>query len=288
MKNLAILVVLITATFTMPANADPDVLSLKPAPLRELGLDSIRPWPAEVVLSGTNEHWQKVLHEGEVVVALYEAMPALIDISEPYPYDEFVQILQGEVTLTSIKGDQQTYRAGESFTVPKGWMGTWDMPLKFREMIVIETEAWEKSESVMAYLFEAKAKAPKVEPGLLSLKPEQLRELALDSIPPWPAEVIIKGTNQHWQKELHRGEVAVTLYESMPALIDVSEPFPYDEYVFVLKGEVTLTSLDGSKQTHREGDSFLVAKGWRGTWDMPVKYREMIVVETKAWVASGE
>jgi uncharacterized cupin superfamily protein len=56
----------------------------------------------------------------------------------------------------------------------------------------------------------------------------------------------------------------------------------------VLEGEVTLTSLDGSKQTHRKGDSFLVPKGWRGTWDMPVKYREMIVVETKAWEASGE
>jgi uncharacterized cupin superfamily protein len=128
----------------------------------------------------------------------------------------------------------------------------------------------------------------KADTAVLPLHPEKLRELKLDSIPPWPPETVLKGTNQHWQKELHRGEVAVTIYESMPALLDVSDPFPYDEYVFVLEGEVTLTHIDGSKQTHREGDSFLVPKGWRGTWDMPVKYREMIVVETKAWVASGE
>ncbi|HIG44685.1 MAG TPA: DUF861 domain-containing protein [Gammaproteobacteria bacterium] len=74
----------------------------------------------------------------------------------------------------------------------------------------------------------------------------------------------------------------------MPAVIDVSEPFPYDEFVVVLEGEVTLTDIDGSAQTYRVGDSFTVPKGWRGTWDMPVKYREMIVVETNAWEASGE
>jgi uncharacterized cupin superfamily protein len=141
---------------------------------------------------------------------------------------------------------------------------------------------------MLALFAAAVAMQAKAEPVVLPLNPDQMRELALDSIPPWPPETVLKGTNEHWQKELYRGEVAVTIYESMPALLDVSDPFPYDEYVFVLEGEVTLTSLEGSKQTHREGDSFLVPKGWRGTWDMPVKYREMIVVETKAWVASGE
>ncbi len=142
MKNLGILVVLVAAILTMQAKAGPGVLSLNPDELRNLELDSILPWPAEMVLSGTNLHWQKVLHKGEFVVAMYEAMPALIDISEPYPYDEFVQVLKGEVTLTPIKGEKQTYRVGESFTVPKGWMGTWHMPYKFREMIIIETRAW--------------------------------------------------------------------------------------------------------------------------------------------------
>jgi uncharacterized cupin superfamily protein len=288
MKGFCFLIVLVAVIVGNQVQAGSDILSLNPDELRQLELDSIPPWPAEVVLSGTNEHWQKVLHEGEVVVALYEAMPALIDISEPYPYDEFVQVLQGEVTLTPIKGEKQTYGVGESFTVPKGWMGTWDMPVKFREMIVIETKAWEKSESILGALFGGKTMPAKADPGVLSLKPDQMRELKLDSIPPWPPETVIKGTNEHWQKELHRGEVSVTIYESMPALLDVSDPFPYDEYVHVLEGEVTLTSLEGGKQTHREGDSFLVPKGWRGTWDMPVKYREMIVVETKAWEASGE
>ena len=109
-------------------------------------LESIPPWPDGVVLSGTNEHWQKILHHGEYVVVVYEAMPAVIDISEPYPYDEYVQVLKGEVTLTDMDRKALTFRVGESFNVPKGWMGTWAMPVKFREMIVIETRAWVATE----------------------------------------------------------------------------------------------------------------------------------------------
>lgn len=145
MKILLFIVALSTALLVMPASANTDVLSLKPDQLREIQLESIPPWSDEIVLSGTNEHWQKVLHEGEFVVVLYEAMPALIDISEPYPYDEFVHVLTGEVTLTPVKGEPKTYRVGDSFNVPKGWMGTWNMPVKFREVIVIETKAWEAS-----------------------------------------------------------------------------------------------------------------------------------------------
>ena len=44
-------------------------------------------------------------------------------------------------------GGTQTYQQGETFLVPKGWMGTWDMLVKYREMIVIETDALLAAES---------------------------------------------------------------------------------------------------------------------------------------------
>ena len=146
MKRLNLLVVLLASTLVMQANADPAMLSLNPDELRKIELDSIPPWPEGVVSSGINQHWQKILHRGEYVVVVYEAMPALIEVHEPWPYDEFVQVLKGEVTLTPIDGDKQTYRVGDNFLLPKGWIGTWDMPVKFREMIIVETRAWVASE----------------------------------------------------------------------------------------------------------------------------------------------
>ena len=146
MKSIVVLLLILVGGVAMPVLADNEILVLKPDELRQLELESIPPWPDEIVLSGTNEHWQKVLHHGEYVVVVYEAMPAVIDISEPYPYDEYVQVLIGEVTLTDLNGSAKTFSQGESFNVPKGWMGTWAMPRKFREMIVVETKAWVATE----------------------------------------------------------------------------------------------------------------------------------------------
>jgi uncharacterized cupin superfamily protein len=146
MKKLLFLGCLLGSVLAMSAKAEVSILGLNADQLREMELESIPPWPDELVLSGTNKHWQKILHLGEFVVVLYESEAAVIDVSYPFPYDEYVLVLEGEVILTSTSGERQRYSVGESFVVPKGWMGTWDMPVKYREKIVVERKAWDESE----------------------------------------------------------------------------------------------------------------------------------------------
>ncbi|MCX2975615.1 DUF861 domain-containing protein [Halieaceae bacterium IMCC8485] len=146
MKKLLFLVCLLGSVLAMSAKAEVSILGLNADQLREMELESIPPWPDELVLSGTNKHWQKILHLGEFVVVLYESEAAVIDVSYPFPYDEYVLVLEGEVILTSTSGERQRYSVGESFVVPKGWMGTWDMPVKYREKIVVERKAWDESD----------------------------------------------------------------------------------------------------------------------------------------------
>ena len=268
------------------AKAEVNVLPLNPADLRDMTLESIPPWPEEMVLSGTNRHWQKVLHEGEFVVALYEAMPAVIDIPEPYPYDEYVRVLEGSVVLTSSEGERQSYKAGDAFLVPVGWTGTWEMPTRFRELIIVDRKGWEAVESMIATLFGADAESSTDQTSVLPLSTASLKQAPLEDLPPWPQEVVLSGTNKHGQKVLHSGNVVAALYGAEAARLSVSEPFPYDEYVLVLSGEVTLTSGAGHSQTFGTGDSFLVPKGWTGIWDMPGHYLEKIVIETAAWNAA--
>ena len=55
-----------------------------------------------------------------------------------YPVDEFMVVLDGEVTLTSDEGVSDTFRKGDSFLLPKGFKGTWHQPgpmLKFYVII---------------------------------------------------------------------------------------------------------------------------------------------------------
>jgi uncharacterized cupin superfamily protein len=141
MKKVTFLITLLLATVSFGAHAAPEFLPLDADELREMELEGIPPFPAEIVLNGESENWESVIHQGDFVVSVFAASPALIDISEPFPYDEFVLVLEGEVTLTNIDGGAATYTRGDTFLVPKGWLGTWDMPVRYREMIIIETKA---------------------------------------------------------------------------------------------------------------------------------------------------
>ena len=285
-KRLTCILVLAVTLMIPLSQADSSILPLRTESLMTESLQALPPWPESMLISGESVHGQKVLHEGEFVVAIYESVPAVIGINEPYPYDEFVRVLEGTVVLTSESGDRQIYGSDDHFLVPKGWMGTWDMRRPFRELIVVETAAWNQSESTIASTIGSKRPAAKADLEVLPLSVDALREETLEVLPPWPEGVVLAGVNEHAQKVLHEGEVVAALYGADAARLNVSEPFPYDEYVLVLRGEVILTSEDGSSQTFGTGDGFLVPKGWTGTWDMPEQYLEKIIVETTAWSAA--
>jgi uncharacterized cupin superfamily protein len=142
MKKTSFPIALLLAMASLAAQAAPEFLPLDADELRAMELERIAPFPAEIILKGESENWEQVLHQGDFVVAVFAASPAIIDINEPFPYDEFVLVLEGEVTLTNVDGGMETYRQGDTFLVRKGWMGTWDMPVKYREMIIVDTQAW--------------------------------------------------------------------------------------------------------------------------------------------------
>jgi uncharacterized cupin superfamily protein len=110
--------------------------------------------------------------------------------------------------------------------------------------------------------------------------------MELDVIAPFPAGLVLEGESESWESVIYRGDFVVSVFAASPAVIDINETFPYDEFAMALGGEITLTNVDGGSQTYEQGDTFLVPKGWRGTREMPVKYREMIIIETDALLSA--
>lgn len=100
----------------------------------------------EDVLQGNHRPRGEILHYGEqLITEVYEDDPATFNMGEPTVYDEFVLILSGKLILTAADGVSQEYVAGDSLVVPKGFTGTWKMLGNYRELIVIEREAYEKA-----------------------------------------------------------------------------------------------------------------------------------------------
>ena len=98
------------------------------------------PWPKRTLVSGVESHRFDALFAGQLVVSIYDADDGLLKIAD-YPFDEFVHVLHGRAILTAEGAASQTFEAGDTFVVPKGFTGTWEMQDNFRELIVIEKAA---------------------------------------------------------------------------------------------------------------------------------------------------
>ncbi len=70
------------------------------------------------------------------------------------------------------------------------------------------------------------------------------------------------------------------LYKSGKSYFEITEPYGVDEFMYFVKGGVTLTSSDGSKMVINAGDAVTIPKEWTGTWDTDGY--------TKIWVIYSE
>ena len=89
--------------------------------------------------SGTARVSETVIYEGENVVSIWEGGPAKLIIERPFPYDEFIVVLKGELILSDQAGNAETYKEGDMLMAPKGFVGSWHMTEEFRELVVIDT-----------------------------------------------------------------------------------------------------------------------------------------------------
>jgi uncharacterized cupin superfamily protein len=120
---------------------------LDPEKLAGVGLEEYPVMSAEEVLEGGNRHRGDVFFVGdELAVGVWEADAATLAISEPLPYDEFVTVLSGKLILTDEQGTVTESSTGESVVLPKGFVGTWKMLGNYREIYVIEKEAFMRSD----------------------------------------------------------------------------------------------------------------------------------------------
>ena len=73
--------------------------------------------------------------DGRFGAGFWASEPGKMDVS--YDEDEFCQILAGLVRLTDAEGVTETYRAGDSFLIPRGFKGVWETVEAVRKFYVV-------------------------------------------------------------------------------------------------------------------------------------------------------
>ena len=75
---------------------------------------------------------------GQLDAGVWECEPNR-HVIESAPYDEFVYLLQGHIDVIDAEGGVETYKAGDSFMMPRGCKCTWDVKEPVRKLYVVLT-----------------------------------------------------------------------------------------------------------------------------------------------------
>ena len=107
---------------------------------RDTPLTEKHVYPPGVALGGFDGAYLEgtVYKSGAVAgsrVAFWGSEPGLLR-SFNYPIDEFVYVLEGDVVTIDANGTRREFHPGDTFIIPKGWVGTWDMKTRFKKIIV--------------------------------------------------------------------------------------------------------------------------------------------------------
>lgn len=104
-------------------------------------------YPAQMVVPGQKSFdgsfVETVLFDaadGLHAVKTWESGPGTLQ-TDGYPHDEYCLVLEGQLEITNSAGTKATFGPGDTFVIPKGWQGVWDMKTKFRKQYVVLTAA---------------------------------------------------------------------------------------------------------------------------------------------------
>ena len=131
MKILSIETVLLFASLTTAIADESPRIAL---------VDSSSPTEALLAKPGTylgEKITFKDKHSGDVLVQIgvWEA-GAGKNILKNFPFTEYVLMISGSVIVTEEDGSARSFVAGDTFVIPKGWSGVWDVQERMKKQIV--------------------------------------------------------------------------------------------------------------------------------------------------------
>lgn len=213
-----------------------------------------QPFPAEVMATEQPvKHGYRYIDdvEGGLWVGVWEATPFTMT-PHVMPYNEFMLVVKGSVTMVETGGGETTIRAGESFVNPQGQEGYWKQTEVFRKFSFgFKDPSWREP-------------ASGVTPTAIKLD----HKGRLEASPP-PSATLLSGPApvQHaheWFADV-TGQFAAGVCDTT-AYRSKSISYLRHDWRHVLEGAVTLTDAAGTVHRFTAGDTFLVPRGVVCDW----------------------
>ncbi|RNC87736.1 MAG: DUF861 domain-containing protein [Winogradskyella sp.] len=237
--NLTAIVLVLVLAIVNAQNTNLAPILLDKSVLSGVGLQKI-----ELKAEPEKDFYQKQLYQGEDISIYVVSTETWNNDFKNFWFDEFIYMYHGEAIIKPQKGRTQLFHSGDYFFAPKGYTGEWEIKAGNHlhyELSVITTRRADstiKSKNLEHLLFHK---------SLLSGA-----QIELDS-------------NGKYIKTLKQGvELTINLKAEKPSTQDLKSS--KDTLVQLLSGQITITAIDGTKQTFYSNDFFVLPKGLLGSW----------------------
>ncbi len=174
----------------------------------------------------------------------------------PYPGDEFMWVIEGEVRMVDGDDEYTLVKPGETFCVRNA------IPISWKQVGFLR-------KFYMTYA-DPKAPTPQVgsaDGGVRVLRVAELETGMQEMDTTMPLVIVGEMPLQHDNILFTNdaGNMFVGMWDST-ALDSEMRPFPWHEMVQLLEGEVTITEEDGNEHLFRAGDAFFIPMGTVCKW----------------------
>jgi uncharacterized cupin superfamily protein len=122
---------------------------------------------------------------------------------------------------------------------------------------------------------------PKSTP-IVRLSADMMAGKGLERMGALPKDMRISGAEPAFLSTWFEGQISSQMLAVADGVIRLSKS-PFDEVVVVLNGSITVTPDGAAPQLFKKGDVFVICQGFGGTLQYRDAYREITILETKAF-----
>lgn len=188
--------------------------------------------------------FQRRLYKGKVLSVYMVSSESGVARMNPFPFDEYVHVLHGEVEVRPSNGDRvQRFYSGIPFFARKGFRGEWEIKAGNHlhyELSVVSSSRSDGTEDSVEHVAFALSDLSVANDGTSS--------------------------NESSRKQLASGTELSVYVELHPAGSIKSGTFD-EQVVYVRSGKIAIKDLNtGASQAFYTGDYFVVPQGFKGIW----------------------
>ena len=189
-------------------------------------------------------------------IGIWEAKRGEEVMDEPYPYNEFMYVLYGQMVVKNSDGQTIIFNPGQGFVTPKDWMGSFTITEDLAIIYAIDGLKQTKNDGPI---------------DLVEINDARVSAYDLGDFEPYYPEysnLLARGITLFSNQD---ESFQVGIWESTSGSIPADAEYfhGYHEFMYPLSGSIKLSHINGQVSVTSPGEGVLVPSNWEGEFAVP-------------------